>query len=159
MFRPLLTAAFAALSLMGCAELSGSGKGDPESAGPRENLSIPDQLVILPVVEPERPLPPTPRRKPHLPDVSWQIDGLIGMDFVGTEWLLGAPALETVQPPAKIWSYNGSGCVLNIFFYPQVNGGEFRALTYEVKGAQDSEDLSRRCFSELMLDRLKARVR
>jgi len=100
-----------------------------------------------------------PLRKPPVPDVTWDIERLVGMDFVGTEWLLGEPALEEVKPPAKVWSYNGSGCVLSIFFFPHVADGGFRALTYEVKGSEGAEDLPRRCFAELLLENHDVQVR
>ena len=106
---------------------------------------------------------PLPRRKPKaiaesaaaeggadIPEVD--IDGLVGLDFDATEALLGTPALDEVQAPARIWAYSGSGCVLNIFFYPHVDGGSYRALTYEVKGESDTPDFKNRCFAELVKD-------
>ena len=106
---------------------------------------------------------PLPRRKPEaiaelaaaegaadVPEVD--IEGLVGLDFDATEALLGTPALDEVQAPARIWAYTGSGCVLNIFFYPHVDGGSYRALTYEVKGESDTADFKNRCFAELVKD-------
>lgn len=106
---------------------------------------------------------PLPRRKPKAiaelavaeggaDIVGVDIEGLVGLDFDATEALLGTPALDEVQAPARIWAYSGSGCVLNIFFYPHVNGESYRALTYEVKGQSDTADFKNRCFAELVED-------
>ncbi len=80
------------------------------------------------------------------------IGELVGLDFGAVRAMLGDPALEEIQPPATVWAYNGRGCVLSIFFYPDVDGGSYRALTYQVKGAEQTEELPQRCFSELLQD-------
>lgn len=115
------------------------------------------------VVEPEDP-PPVPRRRPEqvasLPpsepepdEEAPDLDGLVGLDFDATEALLGEPALDEVQSPARVWAYAGRGCVLSIFFYPNVDGQSYRALTYEVKGAGDTPEQRRQCFAELVQER------
>lgn len=87
-----------------------------------------------------------------------EIAELVGLDFTAVRSLLGVPALEEIQPPATVWAYNGRGCVLSIFFYPDVDGGSYRALTYQVKGAEQTEELPQRCFSELLQDGEKTRT-
>ena len=161
MLRLVLTIGLAAVVLSGCADLVGiaSGDGATESQMPYDEEAASDQLVYRTVERRTVSPPPVPLRKPPVPDVTWDIERLVGMDFVGTEWLLGEPALEEVKPPAKIWSYNGSGCVLSIFFFPHVADGDFRALTYEVKGSEGVVDLPRRCFAELLLDNHEVQVR
>lgn len=61
---------------------------------------------------------------------------LIGLDFTVTRALLGEPAQQTEQSPAKIWTYKGQECMLNVFFYPSVEGGAFRLLTYEAESGE-----------------------
>lgn len=84
--------------------------------------------------------PPTPRRKPSEPeevqDVSTQVipDDVVGLDFAGVRLLLGDPALELEEPPAKVWAYNGGSCMFNVFFFPNVEDNVYRVLTYEVTG-------------------------
>lgn len=155
MVRPLGVLGLAMLVLQGCAEL---GLGDGK-AGPAE------------------PDPPVPSRKPGIakPQGGGQsgrqapgtttageeqpaptVGQLVGLDFSGVRTLLGAPALEEIQPPATVWAYNGRGCVLSIFFYPHVDGGDYRALTYDVKGAEQTADLPQRCFNELLQDGSRA---
>jgi hypothetical protein len=124
--------------------------------------------------EPPSP-PPLPRRKPEvqLAATEWQPDPdlLVGLDFDGTKALLGDPALQLEQPPAKVWAYNGAGCMLNVFFYPSVDDKVFRVLTYEVTGGEPAAEqepatpakltdapkvhergsaVARRCFADLL---------
>ena len=118
--------------------------------------------------------PPTPRRKPAQagdPDVQpFDPELLVGLDFEATKTLLGTPAVQIEQPPAKVWAYTGGGCTFSVFFYPSVDDQEFRVLTYEATGTEadlgqpsdaragsrpttirdyDSA-LLRRCFAELL---------
>ncbi|NIA69043.1 hypothetical protein HBA54_10615 [Pelagibius litoralis] len=113
-----------------------------------------------------KPPPPIPKRKPEVTqaaidatrDPQADPDSLVGLDFERTSALLGDPALLIEEPPAKIWAYNGSNCVLHIFFYPKVGGSDFRVLTYKVKGGAEGEtdgetvpdDFARLCLSELL---------
>ncbi len=137
MYRALGVLTIIALALSGCLS---NGRDD-------ENLFAEEPV---PVVEPEEgtqlaALPPVPERRPsdmsafippesaHLADK--RIDDLVGLSLVEAEALLGAPSFEEVQPPARIWSYNGQDCVLSVFFYPRVGGEDFRALAYEVTSA------------------------
>jgi hypothetical protein len=120
------------------------------------------------------PPPPLPVRKPEVPAVALATvqvpqmdpDVLVGLDFKRTTDLLGEPALLIEEPPAKIWAYNGSNCVLHVFFYPKVGGSDFRVLTYEVKGGSEeaaaeaarSKEFARLCLSELLVQAEAKRV-
>ena len=119
--------------------------------------------------------PPLPRRKPTSGTMvarrEFHPDLLVGLDFNATKALLGDPALQLEEPPAKIWAYNGGTCMLNVFFYPSVGDSVFRVLTYEVRGGEikagaTTADLStatkindknspivRNCFADLLQDR------
>lgn len=87
--------------------------------------------------------PPTPRRKPleheaearpEQPAGSLDPDHIVGADFDAVRALLGDPALELEEPPAKVWAYNGGSCMFNVFFFPSVEDNVYRVLTYEVTG-------------------------
>ena len=121
-----------------------------------------------------KPPPPLPIRRPDVPEAAIEAtqvpevdpDSLVGLDFAGTTALLGDPALLIEEPPAKIWAYNGSSCVLHVFFYPKVGGSDFRVLTYEVKGGPEgevgkvaeSDEFARLCLSELLVQAEAARA-
>lgn len=163
----------ALLGLSACAELGvrfpdsepGSARPVPEEQALSNAGRFPEDVTDE-VAEPKPP-PPLPIRKPEVsqaaidatrvPEV--EPDALVGLDFERTTALLGEPALLIEEPPAKIWAYNGSNCVLHIFFYPKVGGTDFRVLTYEVKGGAagkapegtDSKEFARHCLSELLV--------
>jgi hypothetical protein len=75
---------------------------------------------------------------------------LVGLDFARTQQLLGKPAKQEEKPPAKVWVYNGTDCDLTIFFYADINSGEFRALTYEFKNHEATEGTDDQCLAHLM---------
>jgi hypothetical protein len=94
------------------------------------------------------PVPPAPGSE----DVASLLDPgqLIGLDLAGIARLLGQPALQSERPPAKVWSYNGDGCSLRVFVYPDINTRLFRALTYDIQGTDGSPVAKRRCFTGLV---------
>ncbi len=160
MVRPLVTIGLALVMLAGCqiGEQGGAQLSNSEWTTDRVvRLLNPPPPRIEVAVQEEEP-PPLPRRRPlHLAKLAPAapgpaIDGLVGLDFDATKKLLGAPSLDEVQPPARVWAYNGRGCVLSIFFYPNLEGSSYRALTYEVKGSEDTAELTQRCFTELIQD-------
>lgn len=78
---------------------------------------------------------------------------LIGLGFRDAEALLGEPVWRGERPPAKVWIYSAESCVLNIFFYADINTREFRSLTYEIKGGlptDDEEALTNQCLARLI---------
>lgn len=165
MIRPLGIFGLAMLILQGCAEISWPLAKDQTTATPDGTTGPAATKAVA-----ESP-PPVPPRKPletaavpAAPTDSGEarttpdVESLLGLDFAAVRELLGQPALEEIQAPATVWAYNGSGCVLHIFFYPHVDGGQYRALTYDVKSAEETPDKSQRCFDELMQDREKAEV-
>lgn len=165
MIRPLGMIGLAVLLLQGCAEVPWTfGDGQEPAVSkpaepPAEAVTVvenppppprkPTETAVLPEGEAAGTVP-----EPDVPDV----ETLLGLDFVAVRDLLGDPALEEIQAPATVWAYNGRGCVLSVFFYPHVDGGEYRALTYDVKGGEEVPELPQRCFSELLRDRMKAEV-
>jgi hypothetical protein len=156
MVRPLGVLGLGILVLQGCVELGDwvATLGAPappvparkpevaEPAGKGQEAAKEQQAATTPAIEGEKKQP--------------AVGDLVGLDFAAVRLLLGAPALEEIQPPATVWAYNGSGCVLSVFFYPHVDGGNFRALTYDVKGGKQTVDLPQRCFAELLQDENKA---
>lgn len=167
MIRPWGAVLLAAFALSACSTLESIELDNllPE-AWPWADKDEPsaDQTVVT-----NGELPPTPKSKPETAAAISivQIDPkqLVGLDFDSTKALLGDPARQLEQPPAKVWAYNGKTCVFNVFFYPSVDDDVFRVLTYEVAGgapagespeAADSSsvdkknEIARRCFTNLL---------
>ena len=136
MYRVFGVTSLFALALSGCTmhDMRDDG-GFAEEPVPVVDSGDQTQLAALPPIPARRPADMSgiiPPESAYLAEK--KIDDLVGLSLEETENLLGGPALEEVQPPAKIWSYNGRDCVLSIFFYPRVGGEDFRALAYQVTG-------------------------
>ena len=54
---------------------------------------------------------------------------LMGLSQTETTKLFGEPAERKNLPPSQIWIYHSTVCDLKMFFYPEVGGPTFRALT------------------------------
>ena len=143
MIRPWAVVGPVFLVVSGCAQLDPPAP-DPEEvqASIESDSTVPIDLTESEAIEEAivvRNPPPPPRRKPEAaPEPETVVeeadpDMLIGLDFTVTRALLGEPAQQTEQSPAKIWTYSGQECMLNVFFYPSVEGGAFRLLTYEAE--------------------------
>ena len=90
-------------------------------------------------------LPPAGVDAPPLTDV----DHLVGLSQTDTMKLFGPPAERKNLPPSQIWTYHSTVCDVKLFFYPEVGGWAFRALTYQIdeRGAYDATHNT--CLSSL----------
>jgi len=83
---------------------------------------------------------------------------LVGLNFEQIQTLLGEPSGRGEKPPGKVWTYSTDSCVLNVFFYADINTREFRALTYEIDNGKArefdtttlNEEVSEQCLQQLM---------
>jgi hypothetical protein len=148
MIRPLGVVVLAVLTLSACAPVETF----------IERWFPPETAARLAVGSAEAP--PLPRRKPEAPKDGTPAIGspmaapmaiepvagspeavtlaganpqrLVGLDFDGTKALLGDPAAQMEQPPAKVWAYAGGGCMFSVFFFPSIDDKIFRVLAVEV---------------------------
>jgi hypothetical protein len=130
---------------------------DGDQPGPGGDVAPPTDG--LPAAD-AAPAPPTdgatppPGATPPEPDTSEAAlkspEEVIGLDLAQISRLLGEPAFRTEQPPAKVWSYAGTGCAMRVFVYPDIKSRVFRALTYEIQGTDGSPLAKRRCFTGLI---------
>ena len=112
----------------------------------------PEPLVAEPAPpEPELPPPDAPPTKPELEASLPESDPetLLNRDTAEMADLLGTPLRIEDQPPALIWIYEVENlCTLRLFFYPELEGGRFLSLTYEVEPVVD-EAAERACIASL----------
>ena len=113
----------------------------------------PEPVVAAP--EPPAPeLPPPPDAPPTKPELQASLpesdpETLLNRDTAEMANLLGTPARIDDQPPALIWIYEVENlCTLRLFFYPELEGGRFLSLTYEVEPVAD-EAAERACIASL----------
>jgi hypothetical protein len=119
--RPgLLLAALGALLLAACA-------GAPPPGPPAEDGPSPAAVAAMP---PEAPAAEPRKRAPAAAD-------LVGLSARRVFALFGAPTLLRREPPAEVWQYAGSRCVLFVFLYREIGDqgeGEERVLHAETGG-------------------------
>ena len=94
------------------------------------------QTANLPAVGADAP-PPT------------DVGHLVGLSQTDTMKLFGPPAERKNLPPSQIWTYHSTVCDVKLFFYPEIGGSAFRALTYQIdeRGAYDATHNA--CLSSL----------
>src|SRR5262249_37868512 len=65
---------------------------------------------------------------------------LVGLSQADATVLFGPPAESKNQPPSQIWTYHSPVCDVKLFFFPEVGGSAYRALTYQIdeRGASDA---------------------
>lgn len=74
---------------------------------------------------------------------------LVGLSQTDAEKMFGPPAESKELPPSRIWTYHSAVCDVKLFFYPEVGGPAYRALTYQIdeRGAADATHNA--CLSSL----------
>ena len=88
-----------------------------------EDLIQPSKTQVA-VVPPAKPAP-----KPKLFDPRQ----LVGLDQVTVEDTMGKPEGIYQEPPATVWSYKGTDCTLDVYFYLDIGSNKLRALSYDAK--------------------------
>ena len=79
---------------------------------------------------------------------------LLGFDNDDLSDLFGSPSLELEEPPATIWQYRATYCVVDIFLYP--DGGTNRVNHVEVRGRQSDKIDKSTCFAAIKKDKPKS---
>lgn len=74
---------------------------------------------------------------------------LVGLSQSDVTSLFGPPAESKDLPPSKIWTYHSPVCDMKLFFYPEVGGPSFRALTYQIDERGASDATHNACLSSL----------
>jgi hypothetical protein len=149
---PLRGVALLCFILAGCAEfgqLSPEQTASPAPPTEAPPARPPDQPK-LPAEKPVRrqaSLPADDKPETRLPVLAPEM--LVGLDRGQIALLLGAPAAVREQPPATVWSYRAKDCALNVFFYPDLQTREVRALAYDVRAESEAEQAKNACFAAL----------
>lgn len=147
-WTPLCAAALLCAGLAGCADAGGLQAEAPPAAEPTAP-AVPAANPKLPAEKPRRhaSLPPDAKPETRLPVLGPEM--LVGLDQGQIELLLGTPADVREQPPATVWSYRAKNCALNVFFYPDLQTREVRALAYDVLAGSEAERSKNACFAAL----------
>lgn len=109
---------------------------------PRHAASpLPPQPISLPVppapevTAPQPAVPPVPPPKPPAPrqpeKTVYVPDELIGLDQTGVVKLLGYPMDSRNEGAARVLTYRGKNCQLDVILFLDVKSGTERVLSYD----------------------------
>ena len=82
---------------------------------------------------------------------------MIGESPTGVMRLLGVPTLVWRNPPAEVWQYAGTACVLHVFLYQDPDDRRYRVSYVEAVSSGRHLLSDDDCISRL-LDRATARL-
>jgi len=161
--RPLTVSI--ALWLGGCMTLGNSPTPPAAPPSPSQMASIapPEPAVPEPV---PKPTPRKPLRAPRAaaPPASRPERAavnpktLIGLDQAGVRRVLGQPARIRTDHLSLTWTYRGSGCAVQVIFYPSLEDASFHVLKFAGSDADGKPaDVSDACISHIFLARSNAR--
>jgi hypothetical protein len=79
------------------------------------------------------------------------VSQLVGLSQADTMKLFGPPAAPKSVPPYQVWTYHSTNCDLIPFFFPEVSGTAFRALTYQISERDASDATPTACLASLIM--------
>jgi hypothetical protein len=87
------------------------------------------------------------------PPASLNIEKLRGLTAAQLAQHLGEPDFVRPEPPAMVWQYRGSECVLDIFLYRGAD--EFRVAYAETRDRGPVRVSQPDCYADLMASRVR----
>jgi len=110
--------------------------------------------------------PPRPRSKPAPPPAAVSRPGpprppqppaRVALDLASLEGLtpgevgrrLGRPWWRHDEPPARVWTYVAGPCILQLFFYPELQFEERRVLAYDLDPGSEAAGAAEQCLIAL----------
>ncbi len=116
------------LYLAGCADMKDAAPPPPAPAPlpvpATPEVKAPDP-VVPPVPQPKPPIPRQPEKSLYVPDE------LIGLDQHGVVKLLGSPMDSRNEGAARVLTYRGKNCQLDVILFLDVKSGMERVLSYD----------------------------
>lgn len=100
--------------------------GDGAAAAPTPEPVVP-ALGLVTRAEPERPPAAQPAAVPGPED-------LVGLPPGGVGALLGEPVFKRIDPPAQVWQYSDSACILDVFLYQDKDGAPYKVTYVAARG-------------------------
>jgi hypothetical protein len=90
------------------------------------------------------PVKSTPRLKP-----------VVGLKSGQVTAYLGRPDFIRKDAPAKIWQYQSSLCILDLFLYEEKKDGAYKVTHLEIRGHAKVSVARKECFVSLLKNRQK----
>lgn len=123
------------------------------AAADKSPQQVPKPALVSPTVRAVAPKPVTHSDRTERKIARLAPDTLVGLTPPAIGQLLGKPA-ETQEDAMMIrWTYTTQNCSLNVFFYPEIATGSFRALKYNVAETKGRPGHGHGCTNDLMMAR------
>jgi len=74
---------------------------------------------------------------------------LVGLSQADAGKIFGPPTERKDSPPSQIWTYRSETCDLKLYFYPEVGGSAYRALTYQIDDRGSNDATHHTCLASL----------
>lgn len=148
--RKALIGAAMAAALSGCAHLPDwlTGQKQPEqtAAAPAAPPAPPPPVVHKPKAKPVARHSEAPVEVASLDPAT-----LVGLRPAAVTRILGAPEKTGKDEMSLVWTYAAQDCVLQVYFYPDLNTADFHVLKYSLAGG-DGKPLgtSEPCLREIL---------
>jgi hypothetical protein len=117
------------LYLAGCVDQKDAAPPPPPASAALPVPATPEvkapDPVIPPVPPPKPPIPRQPEKTLYVPDE------LIGLDQPGVVKLLGFPMDSRNEGAARVLTYRGKNCQLDVILFLDVKSGLERVLSYD----------------------------
>lgn len=148
------------VALASCVALTLAACELPPPAAPGPPVAT--AVTRLPPPPPRKPSPPSlarlppatvPQPEPAPAVETGSFEQLVGLDQPHVAALLGEPETRADAPPASIWRYAGATCDVDIYFYLDLQSQTMRALHYEVRSHDLSDQPAQRCYDVLARER------
>jgi hypothetical protein len=111
-------------------------------------------LVPALVIACARVAPVAPQAPPaHPADVPSDVEQLRGLPASELARHFGEPDFVREEPPAVVWQYRGTDCVLDLFFYR--DGGELRVAYAEARDRALARVSQSDCYADLVARRAR----
>lgn len=132
-WRAALIGAAAAAALSGCSHLPDWLTGQKQ---PEQTATVPAAVPAPPQPAPHKPKVKSVARHPEAPVEVASLDPatLVGLRPPAVTRILGAPERTSKDEMSLVWTYGAQDCVLQVYFYPDLNTTDFHVLKYSLAG-------------------------
>jgi hypothetical protein len=117
-----------------------SPESQPSAESQASPQSQPSQTANQPASAPTAAAP-----APAVPEPAQ----LVGLSQADAGKIFGPPVERSDSPPSQIWTYRSDICDLKLYFYPEVGGSAYRALTYQIDDRGSNDATHHTCLTSL----------
>lgn len=131
----------ASLGVSAAVLLNGCAHGPDWLTGHKDTAQQPTTAVAAPAPPPPAPHRARPKPAAHRPEAPPPVQvasidpaTLVGLKPVAVARVLGTPERIAKDEMSLVWTYAADDCMLQVYFYPDLNTTDFHVLKYSLAG-------------------------